>query len=259
VIALKLALDLATLEQPPLASLQSAAELGVEGVVIDARGDFALLRLSQTGIRQLRKTLADSRLRAAAVRFRTRRGYSDLADLDARIEATKKALNVAYALGAGVVLNHVGRLPSPDSADWNTFREVLNDLGRFGQRVGAMLAAETGADSPADLARLLAALEPAALGVDLDPGALVLGGHAPLEVVETLGTSILHVHLTDARRDSFAGRGRFVPPGEGSADLPALLSALEAHDYRGWLTVRPTENANPVEQAAETIRNLRKF
>ncbi len=256
---MKLALDLATLPQPPVTALQTAAELGVEGVVLDARGDFAPARLSQTGLRQLRKLLEDSRLKAAAIRFRTRRGYADPSDLDARIEATQQALRMAYAVGATVVLNHVGRVPAAESSEWNTLREVLSDLGRFGQRVGAFLAAETGPDTPADLARLLAALPTAALGVDLDPGALVLGGHSPEEAVAALGSSILHVQLTDARRDSPWQPGRFVPLGQGTVDLSAVLGALESYDYRGWLTIRPTDDASPVEQAAQAISHLRRL
>jgi sugar phosphate isomerase/epimerase len=258
-MAMKLALDLATLEQPPAEALKTAAGLGVEGVVIDARGDFAPARLSQTGLRQLRKVLADGRLRVAAVRFRTRRGYYDAGELDARVAATKKTLEMAYALGAGTVLNYVGRVPAPDSADWNMLREVLNDLGRFGHRVGALLAAETGPDAPADLARLLAALEPAALMVDLDPGALLINGHSPQDAVGALNTAIRHVELTDARTDSSWGRGRFVPLGEGTADLPSVLSALEAHDYRGWLTIRPTDEGHPVDQASQAIQYLRSL
>jgi len=259
VIELKLALELSALGQPPAAALQTAAGLGVEGVEIDARGDFALGTLSQTGLRQLRKLLDDARLRVAALRFRTRRGYYDAAELDARIEATKKAMHLAYGLGAGVVVNHVGRVPSPDSAEWNLLREVLNDLGRYGQRTGAFLAAETGEESGPELAKLLAALEPGAIGVDFDPGSLIVSGYSPQEAIEALGSSILHVHLSDARRDTPWGRGRLVGLGEGSADLPALLGALEARDYRGWLTLRVPESANPVDAAAQAIGYMRKL
>jgi sugar phosphate isomerase/epimerase len=259
VLAMKLSLDLATLGQPPVTAMQTAAELGVAGVVLDARGDFAPARLSQTGVRQVRHLLEDYRLRAVAVRFRTRRGYGDPTDLDARIAATQQALRLAYSLGATVVLNQVGRLPPAETPEWNLLRDVLNDLGRFGHRVGAFLAAETGADNPADLARLLAALEPAALGVDLDPGALVLGGHALQDAMTTLSASILHVHLTDARRDSSWQTGRLVPLGQGTVDVSALLGMLEAHDYRGWLTIRPTDDGDPVAQAAQAVRYLGKL
>ena len=143
-IELKLALELSALGQTPVNALETAAGLGVQGVEIEARGDFAPARLSQMGLRQVRKLLDDARLELSAVRFRTRGGYYDAAELDARIEATKKAMHLAHGLGASVVVNHVGRVPGPDSAEWNLLREVLNDLGRYGQRAGAILAAETG-------------------------------------------------------------------------------------------------------------------
>lgn len=257
-IAMRLALELAALQQPPAAALKTAADLGFEGVVIDARGDFAPARLSQTGLRQLRKVLDDGRLRVAAVRFRTRRGYYDSADLDGRIAATKKTLEMAYAIGARVVLNYVGRVPGQDAPEWKLLCEVLSDLGRFGHRVGALLAAEASDDNPADLARLLAAVEPGAIGVDLDPGGLILAGHSPQEAISALGALIRHVELTDARRDASRGRGRYVPLGDGATDLPALLSALEAHDYRGWLVARPTDDGNPVDQAAQVLQYVRK-
>lgn len=258
-IELKLALELAGLEQSPARALETAAALGVEGVEIDARGDFAPARLSQTGLRQLRKLLGDARLQVSAVRFRTRRGYYDAAELDARIEATKKAMHLAFGLGAGVVVNHVGRVPSEDSAEWTLLREVLNDLGRYGQRTGALLAAETGEESGPELAKLLAALEPGAIGVDFDPGNLIVGGYSAQEALEALGPSILHVHLSDARRDTPGGRGRLVGLGEGTADLPALLGGLEAGDYRGWLTIRLPESANPIAAAAQAMQYMRRL
>ena len=122
---------------------------------------------------------------------------------------------------------------------------------------GALLAAETGEDSPADLARLLEVLEPVAIGVDFDPGSLVVGGYSPQEAVEALGPSILHVHLTDAQ--ATRGRGRLVPVGEGSVDLPALLGALEARDYRGWLTIRVPEAANPLAAVSQAIGYMRRL
>lgn len=258
-IELRLAAELAGLDQPAQMALQTAAELGVQGVEIDARGDFSPSRLSQTGLRQLRKVLDDARLRVSAVGFRTRRGYYDSAELDARIEATKRAMHLAYALGASVVVCRIGRVPPADSPEWNLLGEVMNDLGREGQRTGAILAAETGHDSPADLARLIETLQPGAIGVDLDPGALVLAGHSPHDAVEALGRSIVHVHLTDARRDTSWGSGRLVTLGEGSVDYASLLGSLEARDYRGWLTIRAPDDGNPQDAVAQAVRFLRKL
>ena len=52
----------------------------------------------------------------------------------------------AYPLHAGVArhVNHIGHVPpEADSTATSTMVEALSDIGRHGQKVGAMLAAET--------------------------------------------------------------------------------------------------------------------
>ena len=153
--------------------------------------------------------LDDLNLRVSAVAFRTRRGYAAVDDLEARIEATKRAMQTAYELGTNVVVNHIGRVP-PESEPrpLSTMLEALADLGRYGQKVGALLAAETGTESGEELARLIARLPPGSIGVDLNPANLIMHGHSPREAAEALAPHVLHVHATDATRDLALGRGR---------------------------------------------------
>ena len=105
-------------------------------------------QLSDTGLRQLRKMLDDLNLRVASLRFQTRRGYDNPDDLDRRVEATKEVMRLAYRMGASVVVNQIGRVPdSKEDSKWEFVASVLNDLGQYGARVGAFLAAETGTES----------------------------------------------------------------------------------------------------------------
>jgi sugar phosphate isomerase/epimerase len=259
-IELKLAVELASLQQSAMKAFQAASELAVQAVEIDARGDFAPDRFSETGLRQVRKMLEDYRLRVAAVQFPTRRGYYNLNQLDARIEATKRAMKLAYSLGAGVVVNRIGRVPDDDqSADWKLLVEVLNDLGQYGHHVGAFLVAETGQESGQQLAKLLAALAPGAIGVAFNPGEMIVHGYSPEEACAELGQSILHVHLTDAVQETGWGSGRMVELGRGSADIPALLGTLEEHGYRGYFTVRATGIGNPLDELAQAVQYIRKL
>ncbi len=258
--ALKIGVELASLRQPFKQALHTAARLGAEAVEIDARGEILPRELSRTGLRQLRKTLEDLRLRVAAVSFRTRRGYDTAADLDARIAATKAAMEFAHDLGASVVVNQIGRVPSdPSCRAWRLLIEVLDELGRHGNRVGALLAAETGTDSGEPLARLLAALPDGAMGVDFNPGNLLLRGFSPLEAVTALGPFILHVHATDAVCEEAGRRGSQVPLGEGSADFPALLGALDQHDYRGYFTITHHTAGDPAGEIAKAVEYLRRL
>ena len=63
------------------------------------------------GIRQIRKWIGDEGLVVAAVACPTRSGYGDADRLEGRIAATKAAMQLAHALGASVVTNHIGDIP----------------------------------------------------------------------------------------------------------------------------------------------------
>lgn len=256
---LKIGVQLANLRLPLRKALQAAARLGADGIEIDARGEIKPNELSQTALREIRRLLEDLDLKVAAVSFRTKRGYDVALDLERRVAATKAAMRMAQSLGAAVVVNHVGRVPQSDSQPWTVMVEALTDLGAYGQRVGALLAAQTGTESGADLARLLAALPPSAIGIDLDPGLLVMHGHDPLETVSQVGDDIVHVHARDAVRDLARGRGVEVELSRGVVDFPALLGALEEHDYRGYFTIAREQSQDPIfelEQAVKFLRSL---
>jgi sugar phosphate isomerase/epimerase len=257
---LKIGIAIAGLPMPLNKALAQAAQWGADAVEIDARRQITPAQLSQTAARQLRKMLDDLGLRVAAVAFPTRRGYETNQQLDARIDATKAAMRMAYELRAPVVINRVGRVPaSGDAPEWKLLVEVLTDLGAYGHRVGALLAAETGNESGDDLARLLAAIPQGAIGVSLNPGNLVLGGFSPLEAVQALGTAILHVHATDAVGEPSGRRGEPAPLGEGTTDFPAILGALEETAYRGYFTIEHASAGDPLREIPAAIEYLRKF
>src|SRR5947209_7363264 len=104
-LQIKLGIELASLKLPFKKALLTARELGAEAVEIDARRELRPEDLTQTAVRQLRKMLDDLNLRVSALSFRTRRGYDVTEELDARIDATKRAMRAAYDLGASVVVN----------------------------------------------------------------------------------------------------------------------------------------------------------
>lgn len=246
------------LRQPLAKGLATAAKLGADAVGIDARADINPKELSQTGLRQLRRAMDEHRLRVSVVEFRTRRGYDVLEDLDARVEATKNAMRFAYSIGCNLLVNQVGRFSAEsDGPQWELLLEVLRDLGNFGHHTGVMLATTTGGEDAPDLRHLLDALPSGTLGIDLNPGGLVANGLSPLEVVNTVGSEILHVWANDAVRDLARGRGLPVELGRGSVDYPALLGALEEHPYRGPFTIVRDDSPNPVEEFGNAVQFLR--
>lgn len=259
-LQIRLGVELASLQLPLKKGLLTAHELGAEAVEIDLRNELSPDDLSRTGVRAVRKMLDDLNLRVCAVAFRTRRGYSVLADLEERVEATKRALTAAYELGTSVVINHIGRVPAEsDSIARSTLRDALTDLGRFGHKAGAFLAAETGTESGEELAKLIAELPPGTLGVDFNPGNLILNGHSPIEAMRALAGHVVHFHATDATRDVAQGRGLEVPLGQGTAELPELLGLLEEQQYRGYLTIARHQSRSPVEDVKQAMLFLRNL
>jgi sugar phosphate isomerase/epimerase len=256
--SLRIGIHLASLHQPFTESLQTAARLGADAVEIDARGELRQETLSHTGLRHLRKMLDDLRLKVCAVGFQTRRGYNVVDDLEQRIEATKRAMDLAYALGSVVVVNQIGRVPEDAAGgEWDLLVQSLSDIGRHGQKCGALLAARTGTECGAALARLIDALPAGSLAVDFDPGQLIVNGFSAEEALACLGQHIQHVHARDAVRDLARGRGLEVELGRGSVDWPTLLGTLDELKYRGYLTIERREARDPVSEIGNAVQFLR--
>jgi sugar phosphate isomerase/epimerase len=259
-LQIKLGVELASLKLPLKKALLTARELAAEAVEIDARNELKPEELSQTGVRQLRKMLDDLNLRVSAVAFRTRRGYHVLDGLDARIEATKRAMRLAYDLGASVVVNHIGCVPpETDVAATSLLVQALTDLGSHGHKVGAVLAAETGTESGEQLAGLIARLPPGSIGVDFNPASLILHGYSPRDAIGPLAPYVMHIHATDATRDLALGRGVEVPLGQGNAEFPELLGVLEEQQYRGYITVSRHNSTAPLEDVRQALTFLRNL
>jgi len=259
VLQIRVGVQLASLRLPLKQGLLTAARMGAEAVEIDGRNEVKADELSRTGVRQVRKMLEDLNLRVSAVTYRTRRGYQVQDDLERRVSATQQALKMAYELGTNVVVNHIGRVPEKGTPAWTIMVEALTDIGRYGQRVGATLAAETGTESGEELAGLIAALPPASLGVDLNPASLIINGHSPRDAAKALAQHVLHVHATDGTRDLAHGRGIEVQLGRGLAEFPELLGLLEEHHYRGFITIERRQGENAASEIADAVKYLKSL
>lgn len=241
-------------------SLKIAHDLGVDGVEIDGRRGLSADEMSRSGLRQIHKWLDDYGLRVSAVTFPTRRGYGDPDALEARVTATKSAMQLAYDLGARLLNLHVGDIPiSEETADWKLLVEVLADLGTWGDRVGTTIAVEAGRADPEDLLRLFDALPEGALSCDLSTGLLVVHRHDPVEAIRVLGRHVAYVHATDAVAGPIAGRGRGVVLGTGQVDFAEVLGSLEEQAYHGWLSleaVEPVAARREIEAAVGYLQSI---
>lgn len=255
---LNIGIALSSLRQPFKKALHIAASLGATGVEIDARNDLRPKELTDTGRRQLRKMMDDLNLRVVAIRFDTRNGYDVLNDLDRRLDATKEAMQMAYSLGASVVINSVGIVPESEShPSYGQLAASLSDLARYGGHVGAMLACETGSEPVQRLVDLLQGLPEHAIGINFNPGNLIVNDHYSDDAVQQCSRWILSVTARDAVRDLARGRGIEVPMGRGTAEFPNILAALEERKYRGWFLVDRIGSSDPVGEIGNAVSFLR--
>ncbi|MGI9471345.1 MAG: sugar phosphate isomerase/epimerase family protein [Rubripirellula sp.] len=255
---LNVAVRLDSMQMPLRRSLEMASRMGASAVELDARNEIHPSQLSDTGLRQLRKILDDLNLKVAALRFPTRRGYEEPRDLDRRVEATKDAMQLAYRLGSTVVINSIGVVPGDEeSAQWASMRSVLDDLGRYGTRIGAFLAAETGAEPGETLAKLIQGSDDSYIAVALNPGQLIINRHDVREAISALKDRIQIVCAVDGVIDLAAGRGIAVPLGQGTADFPELIGMLEDIQFRGRYVVGRAESS--LEELAASIAYLKQL
>jgi inosose dehydratase len=113
----------------------------------------------------------------------------------------------------------------------------------------------------------------ASVGLTLDTGHAALGGIDPLLVIRKFPRRVAHVHCKDIRRDvhrrlreggqSFLDgvlAGMFTVPGDGSIDYAAVMKALAAASYEGWIVIEAEQDparANPKQYAELGLRTLK--
>ncbi|MFI4874767.1 MAG: sugar phosphate isomerase/epimerase family protein [Blastopirellula sp. JB062] len=252
--------QLRSLRLPLKKALSVASQLGAQGVEIDLRNELSPRELSQTGVRQFRKMLADLNLKLCAASYPTRRGYDNSDELDRRIAATKEAVDCAYKIGAPILTNRIGQIPAEATDErFTLLRDVMSELGRYAHQQGVFMTAKTGPDSPEDLMRLLETLPDGLLGVEFDPGALIVNGFSARESLEILLKHVRHVCAKDGVRDLAIGRGVEVEMGRGSADFPMLIALLDDAAYDGYLTVVRDSPQAPHAEVAQSLEYLRQL
>ena len=228
----RIAIALHCFRQKFLRSLQSAAESGATGVQIDARNEVKPAEISDTGRKQLLHRIDEFRLGVASLSFPTRSALYDTKRLDARLDAAKAAMQLAYKLKCNVVTLSVGRIPQDaESDEYSVLKNVLNDLAGYGNYIGVVPAISCAHDSAETITTLLSTVTAGPIGLNFDPAVFVLAGHDPAAAFRTLYQSVSHVQVRDAVRD-VGGMGVEVAVGRGEAGdigAAAFLLVVQRH------------------------------
>jgi sugar phosphate isomerase/epimerase len=255
---LRVGIQLESLKMPFKQALQTASRMGVDAIEIDARHGLRPSEIVGTALRQIRKIIQDLNLRVASVRYMTRRGYDCEGELDRRIEGTKHAMRLAYDLGANIVVNQCGVVTSPEEPGYQVMKGVLSDLGLYGQRTGAFLACETGAEPLPKLAELIESLPEGSVGMTLNPGNLLVNGF-DLEGLKSCSRHVMLVHAKDGVPDRSRGRGTEVELGRGMAEFPEIVGILEEQRFRGFYVVERDQLRDHVREISASVEFLKNI
>ena len=191
-------------------------------------------------------------------------------------------MDLALDLGCTVVTTHIGVVPADKKAKrYSTIAKACEALGRYGERIGATFAIETGPEPAAALAMLLDDIAiPRGIGVNFDPANLVMVVRDNVvEAVKTLGKYIVHTHAKDGRnlqpvedvevlyglkpappgkKVSWGDYMKELPLGEGDVNFDTYLPALGGVGFDGFLTIEREVGENPRKDIEQAVRFLRE-
>ncbi|MDE2857891.1 MAG: sugar phosphate isomerase/epimerase [Chloroflexota bacterium] len=235
-----------------------AAAQAVEGVELldvfwsDAEREIPLVK----------ERIADAGLEMAVYSISNNFIRLDEADRRCELDALKRGVDIALALGVNLMRvfsgSYLEGLSQEEGMSW--ILEGLSAGAAYAERRGVTLALENHgrfAGRSDQVRDIIAGVGSPALRVNLDTGNFLLMGQDPLEAARDLADMIALVHLKDMRRATAEEPGHvFADPdgqlltgsviGAGLVDLPAMIALLEEIGYSGWLSLEYEGAADPV-------------
>lgn len=264
-------------------SIITAKKLGIDGVQIYATsGDFSPETLTEERKKEIKKLLSDKGLVVSAL-CGDMGGYGFEIEKDnaARVEKTKKIIDLAVEFGTNVVTTHIGVIPADKSEPrYAVMLKALTECGLYAKEKGVTMAIETG---PEKAKTLLAFLKDTkgGVGVNLDPANFTMvTDQDAVEAVYLLKDYIVHTHakdgvLIDKNQNptdvyhAFAVGGvealnackgfKEVPLGEGQVDWKNYIRALKEIGYEGFLTIERETGENPEADIIKAVGFLKEL
>ena len=263
-------------------AVKKAAAVGAQGIQVYAtRGEMAPENMNAAKISEFKKLVADNGLVISALCGDLGGGGFSFAENNpAKVEKSKRIIDLAKELGTEVVTTHIGVVPEDKNHDrYKVMQEACFELSRYADEIGAHFAIETGPETSAVLKTFLDSLGSTGVGVNLDPANLVMvTGDDPVGAVYNLQKYIVHTHAKDGVQnfvedpeivyglkkrpvdvivtgDSFDE----VPLGEGSVPWPEYLKALDDIGYKGFLTIEREVGDNPEADIRKAVSFLEGY
>ncbi len=172
-----------------------------------------------------------------------------------RIEALKRASDLAKACGVKAVHTHCGFIPEdPNEPLYAGAVQATREVATYVRNNGQMFLMETGQETPITLLRAIkdVGLDDLGvnLGVNLDVANLILYGKGePVGALDVIGPYVRGVHAKDGLypTDPY-GLGEETPIGKGLVRFPEVFAGLKRLQYAGPITIE-REISGPAQES----------
>jgi L-ribulose-5-phosphate 3-epimerase len=169
------------------------------------------------------------------------------------VVAVRQAIDFAHRLNCEAILLYPGRLGSGAKMDvgyqdtWDRFTAEITKLLPDAGKAHVALTMENVWNkflvSPLEMRAFVDQFHSPWLQSHFDMGNVMQFGY-PQDWILTLKSRIKRIHVKDYKLSAKAEQGRFVPLFEGDVDFKAVMQALVAVDYRGFLSPEYGYEAN---------------
>jgi hexulose-6-phosphate isomerase len=161
------------------------------------------------------------------------------------VEAIRQAIDFAHKLNCGAILlypGHVGYGPKLEVGyqdTWDRFSAELKKVVPDAAAAHVTLTMENVWNkfllSPLEMRAFVDQFHSPWMASHFDMGNVMQFGY-PQDWIQTLGSRIKRIHVKDYKLSAKAEQGHFVPLFEGDVDFKAVMQALVAADYQGFLS-----------------------
>jgi inosose dehydratase len=231
-------------------TLAAIADLGFEGVELYDLLD-RVENDEDVGALLARYGLALSSAYFAGSFVQRERVAQELRDFETVVEA------IASFDGNVVVVGGGRRRRLTEEKDWIELTKTAARMCCIAERYGVTLAWHphygTLVQNTEEAGRLLREVAHPGLSLAIDIAHVAFTGADPISTLSHYGKAVKHIHLKD-----FA-KGAFVELGQGTLDIPGVMTALAQGGYDGWVTVELDSAEDAKTSALANARYLEQI
>ncbi len=259
-------------------AVKKAARINLDGIQLAGTREGEPFYPGTTSSQRRRETvsfLSDNGLKLSAVCGEQMLGFTDPEKNPRLVANSKQILDMAKEMGCDIVTTHIGVVPADTGCErFHVMQDACGELARYADLIGSHFAIETGPELSSILKVFLDSLGSRGIGVNLDPGNLVMcAGDSAKDAVCNLRDYIVHTHAKDGRQlkkedldhlyataQAEQYHGIYIEEtrlGQGDVDYPAYLGALKDIGYKGFLTIERECSDCPCEDIAYGAGYLR--